>query len=128
VVLLLFHHSDLITAKRRSALIVQADNIGTGIAQKVVAMMTTNPLRTGPTRVRVEAQSETGKAMGITVDSIVVCDNLATVFNAQIDEVMGRCSVMPEVDAALRTVLALQNDSLGSVTSKKRNRQTNIIQ
>jgi len=42
VVMLLFPHSDLITAKRRPALIVQSDNIATGIAQKVVAMMTSN--------------------------------------------------------------------------------------
>lgn len=107
VVLLLFPHSDLLTAKRRPALIVQSDDIETGIQQKVVAMMTSNLWRTGPTRVRVEAQSETGKTMGIQVDSVVVCDNLATVLDAQIDEVVGHCPIMPEVETALRTTLAL---------------------
>ncbi len=85
VVMLLFPHSDLITAKRRPALIVQSDNISTGIAQKVVAMMTSNLQRTGSTRVKVDAQSEAGRAMGIQIDSVIVCDNLATVLNAQID-------------------------------------------
>jgi mRNA interferase MazF len=109
VVLLLFPHSDLMTAKRRPALIVQSDEIETGISQKVVAMMTTNLLRTGNTRVLVRAQSETGKAMGIDVDSIVVCDNLATVLNAQIDQLLGHCPIMAQVDDALRTTLALQS-------------------
>lgn len=107
VVLLLFPHSDLLTAKRRPALIVQSDNIDTGIQQKVVAMMTSNLLRTGPTRVQVEAQSVTGKAMGIQVDSVIVCDNLATVLNAQIDTLLGHCPAMQEVEVALRATLAL---------------------
>jgi len=107
VVLLLFPHSDLVTAKRRPALIVQSDKIETGIAQKVVVMMTSNLRRTGPTRVRVEAHSETGKIMGIEVDSVIVCDNLATVLNAQIDEVVGHCPIMQEVETALRATLAL---------------------
>lgn len=107
VVLLLFPHSDLLTAKRRPALIVQSDNIDTGIQQKVVAMMTSNLLRTGPTRVQVEAQSATGKAMGIQVDSAIVCDNLATVLNAQIDKLLGHCPVMQDVEVALRATLAL---------------------
>jgi hypothetical protein len=57
--------------------------------------------------VLVEAQSETGKAMGIQIDSVIVCDNLATVLNAQIDEVIGHCPIMQDVDVALRTTLAL---------------------
>ena len=47
VVLLLFPHSDLLTAKRRPALIVQSDEIDTGIPQKIVAMITSNIQRTG---------------------------------------------------------------------------------
>ena len=108
VVMLLFPHSDLVTAKRRPALIVQSDHITTGIAQRVVAMMTSNLLRTGATRVFVEAQSETGRAMGIQVDSVIVCDNLATVLDAQIDAVIGHCPIMQNVEIALKTVLALQ--------------------
>jgi len=111
VVLLLFPHSDLITAKRRPALIVQADNIETEIHQKVVAMMTSNLWRKGTTRLHVRAQSETVEAMGIKIDSVVVCDNLATVLTAQIDEVIGRCPTMKEVDDGLRKTLAL-NDAV----------------
>lgn len=107
VVLLLFPHSDLLTAKRRPALIVQSDKIDTSIPQKIVAMITSNLQRIGPTRVQIEAPSETGKAMGIKIDSVVVCDNLATVLHSQIDEVIGHCPKMQDIEAALRTVLDL---------------------
>ena len=107
VVLLLFPHSDLLTAKRRPALIVQSDKIDTGIPKKIVAMITSNLQRIGPTRVQVDAHSETGKAMGIKIDSVVVCDNLATVLHSQIDEVIGHCPNMPGIEAALRAVLNL---------------------
>lgn len=107
VVMLLFPHSDLLTAKRRPALVVQSDSVITGIEQKVVAMMTSNLQRTGSTRVPVRTNSDAGMAMGIQVDSVIVCDNLATVLNAQIDKVLGACPLMLEVDAALKSTLAL---------------------
>ncbi len=107
VVLLLFPHLDLLTAKRRPALIVQADEIETGISQKIVAMMTSNLQRTGNTRVLVRAESETGRAMGIDIDSVIVCDNLATVLDTQVDQLLGRCPMMPEVNVTLRVALAL---------------------
>ena len=107
VVLLLFPHSNLLTAKRRPALIVQSDDIDTGIPQKIVAMITSNIQRTGSTRVKVDAQSETGKAMGIKIDSVIVCDNLATVLNSQINEIIGNFINMQDIETALRAVLAL---------------------
>jgi mRNA interferase MazF len=39
VVLVLFPNSDLRTAKRRPALILQADNLRTGLPQVVIAMI-----------------------------------------------------------------------------------------
>ena len=107
VVLLLFPHSDLLTAKRRPALIVQSDKIETSLPQKIAVMITSNLQRVGPTRVKIEAKSEAAKAMGIKIDSVVVCDNLATVLSSQIYEVVGRCPIMPEIEAGLRTILDL---------------------
>ena len=40
VILVLFPHSDLRTAKPRPALVVQADNLQTGLPQVVIAMIT----------------------------------------------------------------------------------------
>lgn len=42
VVLVLFPGSNLKTAKRRPALVVQSHNIGTGLSQTIIAMITSN--------------------------------------------------------------------------------------
>jgi hypothetical protein len=52
VVLVLFPNSDLRTAKRRPALVVQRDNLGSGLEQTIVAMISSNLARRGhPSRV-----------------------------------------------------------------------------
>jgi len=42
VVLVFFPDSNLRTAKRRPALVIQADNLNTGLQQTIVAMITSN--------------------------------------------------------------------------------------
>ncbi|MFH7028256.1 MAG: type II toxin-antitoxin system PemK/MazF family toxin [Heteroscytonema crispum UTEX LB 1556] len=55
VVLLLFPDSNLRTAKRRPALVIQADNLATGLLQTIVAMIASNLARPGhPSRVLVQ--------------------------------------------------------------------------
>jgi len=39
VVLVLFPNSDLRTAKRRPALVIQRDDLNSGLAQKIIAMI-----------------------------------------------------------------------------------------
>jgi mRNA-degrading endonuclease toxin of MazEF toxin-antitoxin module len=41
------------------------------------------------------------------MDSVVMTDNLATIRHSEIDRVIGTLGAMTEVDAALRTTLAL---------------------
>jgi len=108
VVLVLFPDSNLLTAKRWPALVVQADDLRTGLAQTVVAMITSNQARAGhPSRVAVPCASAEGREMGLLTDSVVMTDNLATVLDAEIDRVIGRCVIMPAVAAALRHTLGL---------------------
>ena len=45
VVLVSFPNSDLITAKTRPAIIVQADNLQTGLPQIIIAMITSQMFR-----------------------------------------------------------------------------------
>jgi mRNA interferase MazF len=47
VVLVLFPDSNLRTAKRRPALVVQADDLNTGLPQTIIAMITSNMSRAG---------------------------------------------------------------------------------
>jgi len=107
VVLVRFPNSDLKTYKKRPALIVQADDLDTGLSQKIIALITSNLNRTGPTRVLVEKKSELGKHMGIITNSVIVADNLATVLEREIDKVIGNWVETAKVDQALRKVLAL---------------------
>src|SRR5438094_3059073 len=80
VVLVLFPDSNLRTAKRRPALVVQADNLATGLSQTLIAMITSNMARAGyPSRVTLLLNSPQGKQAGILMDSVVMTDNLATV-------------------------------------------------
>jgi mRNA interferase MazF len=54
VVLVFFPDSNLQTAKRRPALIIQADNLQTNLPQNVLAMITSNMARANhPSRVSV---------------------------------------------------------------------------
>ncbi len=108
VVLVLFPDSNLRTAKRRPALVVQADDLGTGLPQAVVAMISSNLNRAGHTcRVLVRRADEAGKSSGLLLDSVIMTDNLATIRDSEIDGIIGRIAPMEQVDAPLRATFAL---------------------
>ena len=108
VLLVLFPDSNLRTSKRRPALVVQADQLGAGLPQTIVAMITSNMARAGhPSRVVVRVDSESAKGSGLLMDSVIMTDNLATIHYSEIDRVLGAFSELRELDAALRTTLAL---------------------
>ena len=105
VVLVLFPHSDLRTAKPRPALVVQADDLQTGLPQVIVAMITSKLFRADhPSRVTVLRSTPEGQQSGLLADSVVMTDNLATIAEAAIDRAIGRLS-MTDVDTALRYTL-----------------------
>jgi mRNA interferase MazF len=108
IVLILFPDSNLRTAKRRPAVVIQRDNLNTGLDQTVVAMITSNPVRAGhPSRVSVSITTPAGQGSGLKTDSIIATDNLVTVVQNEIDRVIGALSDMAGVDAALRHTLGL---------------------
>ena len=108
VVLVWFPHSDLETFSKRPAVVVQADNLETGIAQWVIAMVTTNLARRDhPSRVFVPISSPAGVSSGLVSDSVIMTDNVATVLQKAIDRALGKLPDMSEVDAALRCTFGL---------------------
>ena len=108
IVLVLFPDSNLRTAKRRPALVVQADQLGTGLPQTIVAMITSNMARAGhSSRVVVRLDTGSAKESGLLTDSVIMTDNLATIHDSEIDRVIGVLMDRAELDAALRTTLAL---------------------
>ena len=108
VVLVLFPDSNLRTAKRRPALIVQASDLDTGLAQNIVAMITSNMKRSGhPSRVTLVRDSSQGRESGILMDSVVMTDNLATIREVEIDRTIGSIRDTNDIDRALRHTLGL---------------------
>lgn len=108
VVLVLFPDSNHRTAKRRPALVVQADNLNTGLGQIVVAMITSNMSRADhPCRVSLLLNSSEGREARILMDSVIMTDNLATVRDNEINRGLGNLKNLTEVDAALRVTLSL---------------------
>lgn len=107
VVLVLFPNSDLRTAKRRPALVVQADQLQTGLPQIIVAMITSNLSRVNhPSRVLVRQKTRVGQQSGLLTDSVVMTDNLATILEAAIERRIGTLPMKP-IDTALRHTLGL---------------------
>jgi mRNA interferase MazF len=107
VVLVLFPHSDLRTAKTRPALVIQADDLDTGVGQVIVAMISGRMFRAGhPSRVVINVRSPLGRASGLLGDSVVMTDNVATVSLIAVERVIGVIP-MKETDAALRYTFAL---------------------
>lgn len=104
---MLFPDSNLRTAKTRPAVVVQSDNLQTGLRQTVVAMITSQQHRSPhPSRVPVMLSTHAGRQSGLLRDSVVMTDNLATVFESAIDRVIGSL-LTDEIDTALRHTLGL---------------------
>lgn len=108
IVLVPFPNSDLRTAKLRPALIVQSDNLETGLPQVVLAMISSNLNRVGhKSRVLIKTSTEIGKQSGLLFDSVVMCDNLATVTLNAIIRKVGHLDGLAEIEDALRHTLGL---------------------
>jgi mRNA interferase MazF len=107
VVLVVFPNSDLATAKTRPAIIVQADNLQTGLPQVVVAMITSRMIRSiHPSRVSVMLNTIAGKQSGLLTDSVIMTDNLTTITTSAIYNVIGSLRTT-EIDQALRHTLGI---------------------
>jgi mRNA interferase MazF len=107
VALVLFPNSNLTSAKTRPALIVQADNLQTGLPQIIVAMITSQMSRAGhPSRVSVLLKSPEGQQSGLLTDSVVMTDNLATIVISAVYKVIGSLPT-PAIDEALKHTLNL---------------------
>ena len=107
VVLVLFPHSNLRTAKPRPALVIQADELETRLHQLIVTMITSRLFRSNhPSRITVLLSSPEGRQSGLLSDSVVMTDNIATIALSEIDRVIGKLP-MARVDEAIRHTLGL---------------------
>ena len=108
VVLVWFPNSDLKSFKRRPALIIQADELNTGLPQVVTAMITSNLARRGhPSRVFLSLNSPAAQGTGLRTDSVIMADNLGTILDQAVAQKLGELADLTEVNGALRTTLSL---------------------
>jgi mRNA interferase MazF len=107
VILVMFPNSDLQTAKTRPAVVVQADNLESGLPQVIVAMISSRMFRAAhPSRVAILLSSAAGRQSGLLGDSVIMADNLATIGNVAVHRVIGSIP-MTDIDRALRHTLQL---------------------
>ena len=107
VVLVLYPNSNLRTAKTRPALVVQADNLQTGLSQVIVTMISSQMSRSNhSSRVTIIQSSNDGLQSGLLSDSVVMTDNLATVIESAIYRVIGSIP-LTEIDKSSRHTLGL---------------------
>ena len=106
-VLVLFPHSSLSAAKTRPAVVVQANELSTGLPQVIVAMITSQMSRAGHrSRVAIKRDSKDGQKSGLLTDSVVMTDNIATITDRGIYRIIGRLP-MSDINVALKHTLAL---------------------
>ncbi len=103
IVRVYFPNSDLVSSKRRPALVVQADNLATGLSQILLAMITSNLNRANHSSIiTIDLNTNEGKASGLRTDSVIMTDNIVTVLVTEIDSTLGSLPNMEAVNNALR--------------------------
>ena len=96
IILVLFPDSNLLTVKKRPAIVLQADNLQTGLDQLIIGMITTNlKRRDHGSRIYVDVHTELGRSTGLLSDSVIITDNIATV---HLSEIYKRIGTFAELD------------------------------
>ena len=102
IVLVWFPDSNLITAKKRPAIVLQADDLQTGLDQLIIGMITSNLMLKGhKSRIFVDIETETGRETGLLGNSVIMTDNIATV---QLSEIYKRIGKFTNLDALKESI------------------------
>jgi len=111
VVLALYPFASGIGTSRRPALIVQNDRDNQRIQNTIIAQITTNLRRAAETtHLLIETATPEGRQSGLLHDSVVSCNNLATVREDRIDRVIGHLSTttITKINECLKASLGLE--------------------
>lgn len=96
--------------KARPMLVVQSDANNARMANTILAFITSNTSRASrPTQVLIDVDGDDGRLSGLMQASVVSCENILTVVQADIVKTIGSlpASLMARVDAALKVSLGL---------------------
>jgi mRNA interferase MazF len=110
VVLLQAPFASRMGAKTRPMLVVQNDGNNSRMANTILVFITTNISRAAePTQVLIDVGTPEGKASGLIQTSVVSCENILTVVQADVLRTIGHLpdALMRRVDEGLKISLAL---------------------
>jgi mRNA interferase MazF len=94
----------------RPCVVIQNDDDNKKIANTVVAQITTNLARAGDnSHVLIQISTHEGQQAGLIHDSVISCNNLATINEIRIQSRIGTLGpiTIKEVNAALKAALEL---------------------
>jgi mRNA interferase MazF len=110
IVLALFPHASGTPAKRRPALVVQADFYNQRISNVLVASVTSNlARRSDPAHFFIDISTPEGKQSGLNQSSLVSCLNIAVIPAATVGPKIGELSAtaMQQIDGCLKAALGI---------------------
>ena len=111
VVLAMYPFASGTGASRRPAVVVQDDRDNARMQNTIIAQVTTNLRRAAePTHLRIDVGSNDARESGLLHDSVVSCNNLATIHTDRIVRVIGHLSdaMLLHLDACLKAALGLK--------------------
>jgi mRNA interferase MazF len=98
-----FPDSNLLTVKKRPGIVLQKDNLNTGLDQLIIGRVTTNLARTGhASRLFVDVTTPIGQATGLTSNSVIMPDNMATVLSSEIHRKLGTYTDLDALKTAIK--------------------------
>lgn len=102
IILVWFPHSNLLTVKKRPAIVLQGDNLQTGLDQLIIGMITSNMMRKGhKSRIFIDPNTKNGKHSGLLSNSVIMTDNIATLRMTEIYKKIGEFIDLHELKDAL---------------------------
>lgn len=102
IVTVWFPDSNLLTVKKRPGIVLQKDNLNTNLDQLLIGMVTSNLARRGHgSRIYVEITTPSGQVTGLTSNSVIMTDNVATVLTSEIHRKLGSYSDLTALKAAI---------------------------
>ena len=108
IILVWFPDSNLMTTKKRQGVVLQSNNLQTGLGQLIIGMITSNLIRKGHTsRIFVDIHTEMGQRTGLLGDSIIMTDNIATVRLSEIYRRIGTFTDLNVLKESLKHTFGL---------------------
>ena len=110
VVLAWFPHASGTGGKHRPCVVIQNDEDNRKIANTVIVFITSALLRRGDkSHVYIDVSASDGKQTGLFKDSLISCNNIATIEQSLVSKVVGSLSaaLLKEMNDCIRAALEI---------------------